>query len=259
MFDVRKVIQLVPRVLGPEMAGRLQLRADHLRYHLQNPELFPAHMLREARLAAVGVSPLDTTTSPQKVAMLAGRPYDAQDPDLLRACDWAESLCTMFNRSSVTDPAFRFSVLQKLFGKVGEGTVVEPPFHCPYGRNIRTGRRVYFNYGCVILDRNLVVIGDEVKFGPGVLISTVNHPLLPGPRNKEGIEYALPIVIEDGVWIGMGARILPGVKRIGRDSIVAAGAVVIEEVPPSVVVGGVPARVLGTVEELAARSRTSPR
>lgn len=52
-----------------------------------------------------------------------------------------------------------------------------------------------------------------------------------------------PIVLEDEVWIGAGATLLPGV-RVGQGSVVAAGAVVNRDVPPFTVVGGVPARVL---------------
>ena len=56
------------------------------------------------------------------------------------------------------------------------------------------------------------------------------------------------IVIEDDVWIGAGAIITDGV-RIGQGAVVAAGAVVTRDVPPHMVVGGVPARVLKRVEE----------
>lgn len=67
---------------------------------------------------------------------------------------------------------------------------------------------------------------------------TLNHPLDPGLRSSLDPE---PIHLEDDVWIGSGAVVLPGVT-IGEGSVVAAGAVVSKDVPPMTIVGGVPAK-----------------
>lgn len=53
-----------------------------------------------------------------------------------------------------------------------------------------------------------------------------------------------PVIIEDYVWIASRATILPGVT-IGKESVVASGAVVTKDVPPLSIVGGVPARIIG--------------
>lgn len=76
---------------------------------------------------------------------------------------------------------------------------------------------------------------------PNVSIYTTGHSLEPKDRHKSG--YAIPITIGINVWIGGSSVILPGVK-IGDNSVVAGGSVVTKDVPPNVVVGGNPAKVI---------------
>jgi acetyltransferase-like isoleucine patch superfamily enzyme len=88
-------------------------------------------------------------------------------------------------------------------------------------------------------------IGSRVLIAANVTITTREHPVaLP----RWGVTSDAPIVIEDDVWIGAGAIVLPGVT-IGRGSVVAAGAVVTADVPPFTVVGGVPARTIKPVPQ----------
>lgn len=96
----------------------------------------------------------------------------------------------------------------------------------------------------VIRGQGGVSIGNRVYTSPLVQIIAVNHVFDdPGrPFVEQGIT-AQGIVIEDDVWIGSGAVITDGV-HVSKGAVVAAGAVVIEDVPPHTVVGGVPARVL---------------
>jgi maltose O-acetyltransferase len=125
---------------------------------------------------------------------------------------------------------------------------VEPPFFCDYGYNIKMGKSFYANFNCCILDCGPVTIGDRVLFGPAVQVYTVSHPLRPEERNGvAGCEFTRPVVIEDDVWVGGAAIILPGVT-IGKGSTVAAGAVVTKDVPPRTVVAGNPARVIKSLE-----------
>jgi acetyltransferase-like isoleucine patch superfamily enzyme len=85
--------------------------------------------------------------------------------------------------------------------------------------------------------REEIRIGEDVMFAEGVLIrDSDDHPV-----NDNG-RVTAPIVIEDHVWVGMRAMVLKGVT-IGRGSIVAAGAVVVRDVPPASLVAGVPATV----------------
>jgi maltose O-acetyltransferase len=91
----------------------------------------------------------------------------------------------------------------------------------------------------------MVQIGCDVMMGPQVLIYTRNHCIdcTEVPMINQGVTEESPVVIEDDVWIGARVIILPGV-RIGKGSIIAAGAVVSKDVPPYSIVGGVPAKVI---------------
>ena len=88
-----------------------------------------------------------------------------------------------------------------------------------------------------------ITIGRNVSLGPNVSIFTSTHLLGPASRRMNPNVIRRPVVIEDGVWVGVGVIILPGVT-IGRGSVVSAGAVVTESVPPNMLVSGNPAKPL---------------
>jgi maltose O-acetyltransferase len=87
-----------------------------------------------------------------------------------------------------------------------------------------------------------VTIGKNVGIAPHVVIYTGSHKIGPGSR-RLGDVATLPVTIEDGAWIRIGAVIVPGIT-IGRGAIVAAGAVVLKDVPPNTYVEGNPAAVI---------------
>lgn len=91
-----------------------------------------------------------------------------------------------------------------------------------------------------------VRLGNNVSLGPYVKIYSGTHPIGPGSIRRLADVLAKPVTIEDGCWIGLGALVLPGVT-IGRGSIVAAGAVVDQDVPPNSHVVGNPMQVVGTL------------
>lgn len=86
-----------------------------------------------------------------------------------------------------------------------------------------------------------MAIGDDVLIAAHAVITSLTHD--PGCYPYSSSLVAKPVIIEDGVWIGSGAIILPGI-RIGARSIVGAGAVVTRDVEPGTIVAGNPARVL---------------
>jgi maltose O-acetyltransferase len=155
-------------------------------------------------------------------------------------------------------PAFTFSrVRARMLSAVGchvpPGTAVCGFVHIVGGRDC--AGRFRMGPGCVLgpdvtlcLDAP-ITLGARVSLGPRAVLYTATHSLGVASRRMALNVLARPIVVEDGAWIGMAAMILPGV-RVGRGAVVAAGAVVNEDVPPNVVVAGNPARV---TEELPAR------
>lgn len=185
------------------------------------------------------------TIKTEKEKMLAGETYNCLDPDLDAERQKIKELLRLYNLTQ-TAPE-RGALLQQLLGGMGQNLIIEPPFYCVYGHNIYMGDYVYLNVLCTILDCNEVHIGSHVMIGPAVQIYTAAHELQAEPR-IQGWEVAKSIVIEDNVWLGGSAILLPGV-RIGRNAVVGAGAVVTRNVPANTIVAGNPARVIREIEQ----------
>jgi len=181
----------------------------------------------------------------EKERMLAGESYNIFDPELEAERQKNQKLLRLYNLTE-TAPE-RQAILQQLLGHIGQNSIIEPPFYCAYGQNIHIGDHVFLNVLCTILACNEVRIGQHVMIGPAVQIYTAAH-LLQAEARIQGWEVAKPIVIEDNVWLGGGAILLPGV-RIGRNAVVGAGAVVSRDVPANTVVAGNPARVIREIEQ----------
>jgi acetyltransferase-like isoleucine patch superfamily enzyme len=113
---------------------------------------------------------------------------------------------------------------------------------------IKVGKNSLVGEYSVIRGQGGVCIGDRVYTSPFTQIIAVNH-IFDDPNQSfvdQGIT-AQGIVIEDDVWIGSGAIITDGV-HVGKGAVIAAGAVVTKNVDPHTVVGGVPARLIKTIE-----------
>ncbi len=180
----------------------------------------------------------------EKEKMLRGLQYEPRDEELDSARKVAKECCFHFNNLNPNETEERLKQINTLFDKKCDAWI-EPPFYCDYGFNITVGREFYANHGLTILDTASVTFGDDVLIGPGVLISCATHPL-DAEERRSGKELALPIVVGDNVWIGMGAKILPGVT-IGDNAVIAAGAVVNRDVASNSVVAGVPAKFIRDV------------
>lgn len=145
------------------------------------------------------------------------------------------------------------------------GTSIRHPKNISLGSRVHIGRRVCLgaeilgslkleddvkiNKDCHIDFSGGVVIGKNSLLSQGVMIQSHTHGT--DPRSQpEGIA----LEISENVWIGAQAVILHNVRRIGRGSIVAAGAIVTKPVPDGVIVGGNPARIICAISDVKKKS-----
>lgn len=163
-------------------------------------------------------------------------------PEMVKHRFGIQDAMAEYNRLLPSQVEERAAFLKGILGKVGKGCNILPPFRCDYGFHIEIGDNFFANYNFVVLDGNYVRIGDNVWIAPNVGIYAAGHPFDVKERIG-GLEYAFPVTIGDNVWIGGGVQIIGGVT-IGANSIVAAGSVVIRDVPEGTLVAGNPCRVI---------------
>lgn len=124
--------------------------------------------------------------------------------------------------------------------KIGKGSTIHMGARFYNPRNIVVGEDTIIGERVVLDGRAKLVIGNHVDIASEVMIYNSEHDV-----NDENFKAVVQsVIIEDYVFIGPRAIVLPGVK-IGKGAIVAAGAVVTKDVPPFAIVGGVPAKIIG--------------
>lgn len=179
----------------------------------------------------------------EKEKMLSGRVYSATDPELLNELNEVKEVIHKYNSLSPADTDARFRILKSLLGHTADDEfIINQPFYCDYGKQIRIGRRFFANFNLTVLDEALVTIGDDCFIGPNVSIYTACHSTDPVERNTRN-EWARPVSIGHNVWIGGSVTILPGVT-IGNNVTIGAGSVVTKDIPDNVVAVGNPCRVI---------------
>jgi acetyltransferase-like isoleucine patch superfamily enzyme len=120
--------------------------------------------------------------------------------------------------------------------EIGEAsTIVGGIFMC--ANQITIGRKVIISYHVTLADSDFHPVDPQLRIQDAI----ANSPC--GDRSRRPAVQAKPIVIDDDVWIGIGAIILKGV-RIGKAARIGAGSVVAHDVPAGAVVAGNPAKIM---------------
>lgn len=182
--------------------------------------------------------------------MKLGMWYDANyDEKLVGMRMDAQDLCRQYNMVDMHDVEGKNRILKQLLGYLPKGLTIIPTFMCDYGTNIHLGEDVFINANCYLMDCADITIGNHVFIGPYTGFYTGTHPLDYYRRNI-GLEKALPIQIGDNCWFGANVSVMPGVT-IGNGCVIAAGSVVTKDVPDNVMVAGVPAKVIKSINQEA--------
>ena len=193
---------------------------------------------------------LEDKLNAYKEILNSGDLYNAMDDELLTYQHSLVQKLNEYNRTDDTPSGLqqREEMLKDIMGTYGDGLYIIPPVHANWGlKNVHVGKNVVFNFGCRFVDDADITIGDNTMLGPGVCISTAEHPLSPELR-RNGLQYNKPVHIEDNVWIGAGAVILAGVT-IGRNAVIGAGSVVTKDIPADSLALGIPAKVIRSITE----------
>ena len=159
--------------------------------------------------------------------------FRAMSERVLRATE----LTSRLNVLPFDDEAGKAALFERILGRaLSPQVTIYPPFYTDHGLKLELAERVFVNQGCTFLDYAGIRLGQRVMVGPKATFITVGHPV--DTEDRRVWLTGGPIDVAENVWIGAGAMILPGVN-IGRDSVIAAGAVVADDVPArSLVVGG---------------------
>ena len=172
--------------------------------------------------------------------LIGGEAVAFNDPEYFRIIDACQATRELLVRlTAASDPDMIRELMGQITGAELHATsMIFPPFQINYGKNTRIGKHVFINFDCTFLDLGGITIEDHVMLAPKVCLLSEGHP---ADANTRQTLTAGHIHIQKNAWIGAGAIILQGVT-IGENSVIAAGAVVSQDVPANTVVGGIPAK-----------------
>ena len=175
----------------------------------------------------------------ERAKMLAGRLYNAADPELVDRRKRAKIMTRLIN----TEPSGeqKDALLKTFLGSTGLSLSIEGQFDCDYGSNIYLGEDFQAQENCTLIDVCEIHIGDQARIGANCRILTALHPSS-DEEKLSGKEFGQPITIGDNLVMGDGAMILPGVT-LGDNVEIEPGTVVNRSFGSQVRIGGDPVRV----------------
>ena len=168
------------------------------------------------------------------------------DPEAyrMREVSFATKKLLMQMNNATESEEIRSLLSQIIDGEIDESVTIFTPLYINYGKHTKIGKNVFINFDCVFLDLGGITIEDNVLIAPKVSLLTESHPINPNERHSL---IPKPIHIKKNAWIGANATILQGVT-IGENAVVAAGSVVLKDVPDNVVVGVIPAKIIKEIK-----------
>jgi len=171
--------------------------------------------------------------------MLDGEQYCFSDPEILEHMQRSARLMRELSLCGPDDYDRWHRAVHALLPNAHDTAMVMPPFHCDHGDRISLGYDTFVNYNCTFLDSGGIELGDHCKVGPDCHFYTPQHPMDYLER-RQPVERSLGIKVGDDCWFGGGCTVCPGVT-IGNRVIIAAGSVVVHDVPDDVLIAGNPA------------------
>jgi maltose O-acetyltransferase len=209
--------------------------------------------MKMGRPQASRLTAVDEATRALRARMQIGELYPGDDPGLNAELDRRQLIVQQLNAIPVDREHERRALLSSVLADFGEGAYIRPPFYFDWGDGITIGPRTFINSNCTMLDCAPITVGAECLIASGVQLVAATHPIDPETR-RAALEYAKPVSIADGVWLGAGVIVCPGVS-IGENTVVGAGAVVTKDLPAGVIAYGNPARI---AREIDASDRLEP-
>jgi maltose O-acetyltransferase len=202
--------------------------------------------MKVAAAQALDWPAVDEATRALRELMGSGELYPGDDPGLNAELDRRQLIVQQLNAIPVDREDERRALLESALAGFGKGAYIRPPFYFDWGDGITIGPRTFINSNCTMLDCAPITVGAECLIASGVQLVAATHPIDPETR-RAALEYAKPVSVADGVWLGAGVIVCPGVS-IGENTVVGAGAVVTKDLPAGVIAYGNPARIARAID-----------
>ena len=154
----------------------------------------------------------------------------------------SSKICWRIGQTEPNPDNIRPLLKELLFGKLPDSSYIMPPVQIDFGMQVSIAENVFINHSLTLMSAGGIEIGEGTQIGPQVTMVTTNHDF-----SHRNVLNCRGIKIGRNVWIGARATIMPGVT-VGDNAVIAGGALVVKDVTPDTVVGGVPAKFLKTLK-----------